>query len=68
MQRIDYREVNHVAIEGPIMQTKWSHMHITFYAQDVNLASFPHIDTMVLTIHIYRWDVTRILIDNDSQA
>jgi hypothetical protein len=34
----------------------------------VNLASFPHTDAMVVIIHIDRWDVTKILIDNGSQA
>jgi hypothetical protein len=30
-QRQDYyREVNHVAIKGPVTQTKWSHIPITF--------------------------------------
>jgi hypothetical protein len=68
-QRRDYyMQVNHVAIEGPITQTKWSHMPITFSAQDVNLALFPHTDAMVITVHIDRWDVTKILIDNGSQA
>jgi hypothetical protein len=68
-QRRDYyRETNHVAIECPITQTKWSHMPITFSAQDVNLASFSHTDAMILTIHIAHWDVTRILVDNGSQA
>jgi hypothetical protein len=43
-------------------------MPITFSAQDVNLASFPHIDAMVITIHIDRWDITKILIDNGNQA
>jgi hypothetical protein len=47
-----YREVNHVAIEGPITQTKCSHIPITFSAQDVNIVSFPHTDAMVLTVHI----------------
>jgi hypothetical protein len=28
----------------------------------------PHTDAMVITIHIDRWDVTKILIDNGSQA
>jgi hypothetical protein len=32
----------------------------------VNLASFPHTDAMVITIHIDRWDVSRILINNSS--
>jgi hypothetical protein len=43
-------------------------MPITFSAQDVNLASFPHTDAMVVTIHIDRWDITKIRIDNRSQA
>jgi hypothetical protein len=43
-------------------------MPITFSAQGVNLASFPHTDAMVVTIHIDRWDVTKIRIDNRSQA
>jgi hypothetical protein len=68
-QRRDYyRQVNHVAIKGPITQTKWSHMPITFTSQDVKLASFPHIDAMVITVHIDRWDINKILINNDSQA
>jgi hypothetical protein len=33
----------------------------------VNLASFPHTDAMVVTVHIDRWDITKILIDNGSQ-
>jgi hypothetical protein len=60
--------VNHVAVEGPITETKWSHIPITFSAQDVNLTSFPHTDAMVLTIHIDRWDVSKILVDNGSQV
>jgi hypothetical protein len=68
-QRRDYyRQVNHVAIEGPITQIKWSHMPITFSTQDVNLASFPHTDAMVVTVHIDRWDVTKILVNNGKQA
>jgi hypothetical protein len=43
-------------------------MPITFSAQDVNLASFPHTDAMGVTVHVDRWDVTKILIDNESQA
>jgi hypothetical protein len=41
-------------------------MPITFSAQDVNLVSFPHTDAMVITIHIDKWDITKILIDNGS--
>jgi hypothetical protein len=68
-QHIDYyHQVNHVAVEGPITQTKWSHMRITLRSQDINLSSFPHTDAMVTIVHIDRWDVTKILIDNGNQA
>jgi hypothetical protein len=63
-----YRQVNHVIVEGPITYTKWSHMPITFSSQDINLTSFPHTNTMVITVHIDIWDVIKILIDNGSQA
>jgi hypothetical protein len=43
-------------------------MPITFSSQDINITSFPHTDAMVITVHIDRWDVTRILIDNGSLA
>jgi uncharacterized protein YfaT (DUF1175 family) len=42
-------------------------MSISFSAQDVDLALFPHTDAMVLTIHMDRWDVTKIFIDSGSQ-
>jgi hypothetical protein len=43
-------------------------MPVTFSTQDVNLSSFPHNDAMVITVHIDRRDVTKILIDNGSKA
>jgi hypothetical protein len=43
-------------------------MPITFFTQDINLALFPHTDAMVVIVHIDRWDVTKILIGNGSQA
>jgi hypothetical protein len=49
-------------------ETKWSHMPITFSSQDINLTAFPHTYAMVVTVLINRWDVTKILIDNGSQA
>jgi hypothetical protein len=68
-QRRDYyREVNHVVVEGPITQIKWSHIPITFSVQYVNITSFPHTVVMVLIIHIDSWDMSKILVDNDNQA
>jgi hypothetical protein len=46
----------------------WSHTPITFSGKDINLTSFPHTDAMVITIHINRWDISRILVDNGNQA
>jgi hypothetical protein len=63
-----YRQVNHVVVEGPIVWTKWSHVQITFTEADIKLVSFPHTDAMVITAHIDQWNVTRVLVDNGSQA
>jgi hypothetical protein len=57
-----------VAVEGPILRIEWSHMPITFIEADIKLVSFPHTDGMVITSHIDKWDVTRVLVDNGSQA
>jgi hypothetical protein len=43
-------------------------MTITFSSQDINLTSFPHTNAMVAIVHIDRWDATKVLIDNGSQA
>jgi hypothetical protein len=43
-------------------------MPIIFSSQDINLTSFPYTDVMVVTVHIDKWDVTKILIDNGNQA
>jgi hypothetical protein len=43
-------------------------MPITFIEADIKLVSFPHTDGMVITSHIDKWDVTRVLVDNGSQA
>jgi hypothetical protein len=41
---------------------------ITFTEADIKLVSFPHTDAMVITAHIDQWNVTRVLVDNGSQA
>jgi hypothetical protein len=40
-KRDHYRSINHVAITGPVVQMKWSHVPLTFDARDVDLRSAP---------------------------
>jgi hypothetical protein len=67
-KREHYHQVNHVIVEGPIVRTKWSHVQITFTEADIKLASFLHMDAMVITTHIHKWDVMSVLVDNGSHA
>jgi hypothetical protein len=43
-------------------------MQITFTKADIKLTSFPHIDAMVITVHIDKWIVMRVLFDNRNRA
>jgi hypothetical protein len=63
-----YQRVNNVALIGPIVQTKWSHISLTFDARDVDLCSAPHIDAMVINCRVAGWDLHKVLVDNGSQA
>jgi hypothetical protein len=47
-----YRSVNHIALTGPVVQTKWSHVSLTFDARDVDLRSAPHADAMVINCRV----------------
>jgi hypothetical protein len=44
-----------------------SHIPLTFTTTNIKLVSFLHTDAMVITTHIDKWDVTKILVDNGSQ-
>jgi hypothetical protein len=55
-------------VEGLIVRTKWSHVQITFTEADIKLTSFPHTDAMVIIEHVDKWNVTRVLVNNGSQA
>jgi hypothetical protein len=50
------------------VQTKWSHVPLTFDARDVDLRSAPHIDAMVINCSVAGWDLHKVLVDNGSQA
>jgi hypothetical protein len=67
-KRDHYRSVNHVALTGPVVQTKWSHVPLTFDARDVDLRSAPHVDAMVINCSVAGWDLHKVLVDNGSQA
>jgi hypothetical protein len=52
-QKMDhYQSVNHVALTGPVVQTKWSHVPLTFDVRDVDLRSAPHADAMVINCRL----------------
>jgi hypothetical protein len=61
-----YRRVNHVALTGPVVQMKWSHIPLTFDARYVDLRSAPHADAMVINCWVAGWDRHKVLIDNGS--
>jgi hypothetical protein len=68
-QKMDhYRSVNHVTLTGPVVQTKWSHVPLTFDARDVDLRSTPHVDAIVINYSVAGWDLHKVLVDNGSQA
>jgi hypothetical protein len=54
-KRDHYRSINHVAVTGPVVQTKWSHVPLTF-------------DAMVINCSVAGWDLHKVLVDNGSQA
>jgi hypothetical protein len=50
------------------VQTKWSHVPLTFDARDVDLRNAPHNDAMVINCSVAGWDLHKVLVDNGSQA
>jgi hypothetical protein len=50
------------------MQTKLSHVPLTFDARDVDLCSAPHADAMVINCRVAGWDLHKVLVDNVNQA
>jgi hypothetical protein len=67
-KRDHYRSVNHVALTGPVVQTKWSHVPLTFDAKDVDLRNAPHTDAMVINCSVVGWDLHKVLVENGNQA
>jgi hypothetical protein len=67
-KRDHYQSMNHVALTGLVVQTKWSHVPLTFDARDVDLHNAPHADAMVINCRVAGWDLHKVLVDNDSHA
>jgi hypothetical protein len=67
-KRDQYRSINHVVVTSPVMQTKWSHVPLTFDARDVDLRSASHIDVMVINCSVAGWNLHKVLVDNGSQV
>jgi hypothetical protein len=63
-----YQRVNHVALNGSVVQIKCSHIPLTFDARDVDLRSAPHANAMVINYRVVGWDLHKVLIDNGSQT
>jgi hypothetical protein len=51
-----------------VVQTKWSHVPLTFDARDVDLRSAPHADAMVINCRVAGWDLHKVLVNNGRQA
>jgi hypothetical protein len=67
-KRDHYQSVNHVSLTGPVVQTRWPHVPLTFDARDVDLRSAPHVDAMVINCSVAGWDLHKVLVDNGNQA
>jgi hypothetical protein len=61
-KRDHYHSINHVTVTGLVVQTKWSHVPLTFDARDVDLRSAPHIDAMVINCSMAGWDLHKVLV------
>jgi hypothetical protein len=61
-----YRRVQHVRVQGPFIKSKWSHIPITFYQEDLQLKDYPHNDAMVISCVIKGFSVHNVLVDTGS--
>jgi hypothetical protein len=62
------RRAQHVAVQGPFIRSKWSHIPITFSQEDLQLKDYPHNDAMVISCVIKGFLVHNVLVDTGSAA
>jgi hypothetical protein len=62
------RRVQHVRVQGPFVRSKWSHIPITFYQEDLQLKDYPHNDAMVISCVIKGFLVHNVLVDTGIAA
>jgi hypothetical protein len=60
------RTVHHVAVQGPFVKSKWSHIPITFSQEDLQLKDYPHNDAMVISCVIKGFLVHNVLVNIGS--
>jgi hypothetical protein len=56
------RRVQHVGVQGPFIKSKWSHIPITFFQEDLQLKDYPHNDAMVISCVIKGFLVHNVLV------
>jgi hypothetical protein len=57
------KRVQHVGVQVPFIKSKWSHVPITFYQEDLQLKDYPHNDAMVIACVIKGFLVHNVLVD-----
>jgi hypothetical protein len=55
-------------MQGPFINSKWSHIPITFSQEDLQLKDYPHNDAMVISCVIKGFLVHNVLVDTGSAA
>jgi hypothetical protein len=62
------RRVQHIGVQGPFINSKWSHIPITFSQEDLQLKDYPHNNVMVISCVVMGFLVHNVLFDTGSVA
>jgi hypothetical protein len=65
-QKEAQRRAQHVGVQGPYINSKWSHVPTTFSQEDLQLKDYPHNDAMVISCVIKGFLVHNVLVDTGS--